>query len=212
MLVLIFPKHGTDTSNGAIVRRFAAEIRAVPMPEGAWAAGSYLVFADMIASIQHDAPIATLIAFIGVLLLSLVLARGTRGSLVVTASLVLGVIWTCGYGAAVGMRINFLNFIALPITFGIGVDYAANVYGRYRLGKQDRASLVRSIEYSGAAVAVASATTIIGYSSLLFSRNGALYSFGTLAVTGEIACLASALVLLPVMVAWRLPAGGANDQ
>lgn len=202
-LVLLFPKHGTDTANGKLVRRFAKEVRSVPLPAGAWAAGSYLVFADMIESVQSDGPVATVVAFAGVILLSLVLAGGARGSFAVTASLVIGVLWTCGIGAATGMRINFLNFIALPITFGIGVDYAANVYGRYRLGKPERGTLIEAIEYSGAAVAVASATTVIGYSSLLFSRNGALFSFGTLAVIGEIACLASALVLLPAMIAWR---------
>ena len=200
MLVLLYPKHGTDNSNAKTVRQLAREIRAVPLPAGAMAAGSYLVFADMIESILHDGPVATLVAFIGVFVLSLLLARGARGGIVVTASLLLGVLWTCGLGAAVGMRINFLNFIALPITFGIGVDYAANVYGRYRLGRPGRANLIQSIEFSGAAVAVASATTVIGYSALLFSRNGALFSFGVLAVIGELACLLSALVLLPVMV------------
>ena len=29
------------------------------------------------------------------------------------------------------VRLNFLNFIALPITFGIGVDYAVNIMQRY---------------------------------------------------------------------------------
>jgi predicted RND superfamily exporter protein len=204
-LVLLYPRHGSDTADGRFIRRFAREIRSVPLTPGAWAAGSYLIFADMIESIQHDGPIATVAAFVGVFLLSLALARGERGGFLVPLSLVVGVIWTCGLGAASGMRINFLNFIALPITFGIGVDYAVNVYGRYRLGAADRATLVAAVANSGAAVAVASATTIIGYSSLLLSRNGALYSFGVLSVIGELACLTTALVLLPVMIGWRIP-------
>jgi hypothetical protein len=204
-VVLLFPKYGTDTTNGRTLRRFATEVRSVPLPPGAVVAGSYFIFADMIASLLASAPVATTIAFIGVVLLSLALARGARGGFVVTLSLLLGVAWTLGVGAAAGMRLNFLNFIALPITFGIGVDYAANVYGRYRLGAPGRATMHAAIENSGAAVAMASATTIIGYSALLFSRNGAIYSFGSLAVLGEIACLVSALILLPAMVAWRLP-------
>ena len=204
-LVLLYPKHGSDTSDGRIVRRFAKEVRSIPLPPGGWAAGSYLVFADMIESVNRDGPLATLLAFLSVIVLSLVLARGARGSLIVTASLVIGVIWTCGSGAATGMRINFLNFIALPITFGIGVDYATNVYGRYMQGKPERRRLVEAIEFSGAAVAVASLTTVIGYASLLFSRNGALYSFGMLACLGEVACLTAAEVLLPAILCWRLP-------
>jgi predicted RND superfamily exporter protein len=31
------------------------------------------------------------------------------------------------------IKLNFLNFVALPITFGIGVDYAVNVMQHARL-------------------------------------------------------------------------------
>ena len=34
------------------------------------------------------------------------------------------------------IRLNFLNFAALPITFGIGVDYAVNVAQRYRADRR----------------------------------------------------------------------------
>ena len=49
-------------------------------------------------------------------------------------------------------------------------------------------------------MALCSMTTMIGYSSLLLSRNRALRSFGLLADLGEIACLMAALVVLPAIV------------
>jgi hypothetical protein len=52
------------------------------------------------------------------------------------------------------------------------------------------------------------ATTIIGYSSMLFSRNGALFSFGLLSVAGEIACLFAVLIGLLAMLAFRRCGGG----
>ena len=68
--------------------------------------------------------------------------------------------------------INFANFIAFPITFGIGVDYAVNVIARYMQdGERDVTGAVRS---TGGAVALCSMTTIIGYSSLLLAKNRAL--------------------------------------
>jgi predicted RND superfamily exporter protein len=57
---------------------------------------------------------------------------------------------------------------------------------------------------SGSAVTVCSATTIIGYMSLLYSQNGALYSFGMMAILGEIACLVAALIILPAMLSSKL--------
>jgi uncharacterized protein len=199
-LVLLFPKHGSDTRDGRVVVRFAHEVRSVALPAGAVVAGSYLVFSDMLESIGHDGPLATIVALSAVVFLSLWLARGARGTVAVTLSLVLGVLVTAGAAAAFRMRINFLNFIALPITFGIGLDYAVNIYGRFRRSAASAETLAEAVSRSSGAVALCSGTTIIGYSSLLFSRNGALFSFGTLAVLGEIACLFCALLLLPALL------------
>jgi predicted RND superfamily exporter protein len=203
-LVLLFAKVGSRTTDGHVVQQFAAEARSVPLPRGTPVAGSFLIFADMFAAIGRDGPIATVVALLAVIILSLLLARGARGGVTVTASLVVGVLWTVGIAAVSGMRLNFLNFIALPITFGIGVDYAANVYGRYRLTPGSADDILRAVSSSGAAVAACSATTVIGYSSLLFSRNGALFSFGLLAVLGELACLAAALLVMPALLSVQL--------
>jgi predicted RND superfamily exporter protein len=43
-------------------------------------------------------------------------------------------------------------------------------------------------------------TTIVGYGSLLFADFQALQSFGRLAVSGELACLSGALLLLPALL------------
>ncbi|MBI5544261.1 MAG: MMPL family transporter, partial [Deltaproteobacteria bacterium] len=207
-LLLLFPKSGTSTSDGRVLARLEREVRSVPQPPGMAMAGSMLLFADVFKEIAHDGPVATLVALTAVVLLSLFSFRGRAGGIGVPLSLLVGVIWMLGFAAALGARINFLNFAALPITFGIGIDYGTNIYRRYLLGAPDAPSLIQAIGGSGAAVAVCSATTVIGYSSLLLSRNGALYSFGLLAVIGEIACLLSALLLLPAL----LVSGGADTR
>lgn len=49
-------------------------------------------------------------------------------------------------------------------------------------------------------MALCSYTTVVGYASLLFSDQQALQSFGHLAVSGEIACVAGALLVLPALL------------
>jgi hypothetical protein len=56
------------------------------------------------------------------------------------------------------------------------------------------------VKRTGGAVALCSYTTIIGYSSLLLADNQALQSFGRLAMSGELACLAGALLVLPALL------------
>ena len=96
------------------------------------------------------------------------------------------------------MKITFLNFIALPITFGIGAEYAINVVSRYR----ETRDIVRAVVSTGSAVALCSWTTIVGYGSLLAARNRALQGFGAMAILGEVACLLAAIVALPSLVVW----------
>ncbi|HSN91785.1 MAG TPA: MMPL family transporter [Anaeromyxobacteraceae bacterium] len=207
--VLVYPSLRVDVWNGRDVLRFAEELRSIEMPRpGVPMASSLLVFADVLYAIARDGPRATLLSLAGVALIVFVafgLGKRSVGSLAdaawVLASLLLGVIWFMGMAGALDLRLNMLNFIAFPITFGIGVDYATNVFQRRRI---DHArSIADVIRTTGGAVALCSVTTIIGYSSLLVARNQALISFGLLADLGELACLAAALLALPAVLRWR---------
>jgi predicted RND superfamily exporter protein len=213
--VLVYPSPELSQWNGREVLQFAEELRSVTLPRpDIPMASSMLVFADVLGAIRADGPRATLLSLAGVAALVLFafgLGRratggpGLRRALAdagwVLASLAVGVVWFGGLAGALGTRLNMLNFIALPITFGIGVDYATNVFQRRRV--DDARSIGSVIRTTGGAVALCSLTTIIGYASLLVARNQALFSFGLLAVMGEVACLAAALFALPAVLRWR---------
>jgi predicted RND superfamily exporter protein len=207
--VLVYPSLRVDVWNGRDVIRFAEEIRSIELPDGdVPMASSQLVFADVLRSIEQDGPRATYLSLGGVALLVLLAfgigkrtVRSLADAVWVLASLGLGVVWFVGLAGALDLRLNMLNFIAFPITFGIGVDYATNVFQRRRI---DHArSIADVIRTTGGAVTLCSITTIIGYSSLLVARNQALISFGLLANVGELACLAAALLALPAVLRWR---------
>ena len=98
-----------------------------------------------------------------------------------------------------GLKLNFVNFAVLPITFGIGVDYAVNLYQRYR----QVGSVEEALGTSGGAVALCSLTTILGYATLVTADNQAIQSFGLTAVVGEVTCLSAALFALPAILSLR---------
>ena len=113
------------------------------------------------------------------------------------------------YLALAHVRINFFNFIALPITFGIGVDYAVNFVQRYDQqrgadGKRaDGAGILGVLRTTGGAVILCSLTTMLGYLALLGSINQAIRSLGAVAVLGEVCCLLAAVLVLPAALVWR---------
>jgi uncharacterized protein len=164
------------------------------------ASGENVIFADLLRNIENEGPRATLLSFFGVCAVVLLVFRDAGLSAHVTAALSAGVLLMAGVTAAADFKINFFNFIAYPITFGIAVDYGANVAARVR---ERSGAILESIVEVGPAVVLCSWTTMIGYGSLLLSINRALRSFGWYAIIGEATTLLTALLLLPALLLVR---------
>ena len=95
---------------------------------------------------------------------------------------------------AVGVKINMLNFAAVPITIGVGADYALNLLGAMDSLKLDAR---RACARMGGAILLCSLTTTVGYASLLVAQSGALRTFGWAAVLGEVMAVITVLLVLP---------------
>src|SRR4029453_6173189 len=112
-------------------------------------------------------PIATIASLIAVLIIISFTIRPAAAALMAPATLARGGLRVMGAAGLAQVRVTFLNFIALPITFGIGAEYALNVVTRYR----EERDVARAVISTGAAVALCSWTTIVGYGSLLAASN-----------------------------------------
>jgi predicted RND superfamily exporter protein len=189
------PRHFSDW-NGHDLVRLAKALRVTALGKAWVAASTGTVFAGMVETIAGDAPKVTVLALATVLLMTVILF-GLRGALPIVASLFIGMAWLGGLLALLSLKLNFVNFVAIPITLGVGTDYAANIWGRLRSEGIEQIEVV--LVDTGSAAALCSVTTVIGYSSLLLASNRALQSFGLVADLGEITCLAAALIALPAI-------------
>ena len=201
-MVLVYPpEQGLSVWNGRDLLRIASVLQYLHLPNGkvVETSGSAVVFASMIRSILRDGPIATAASLIAVLIIISFTIRPAAAALMALATLMLGVLLMVGGAGWAQVRVTFLNFIALPITFGIGAEYALNVITRYR----EERDIVQAVVSTGAAVALCSWTTIVGYGSLLAARNQALQGFGLMAILGEVSCLSAAIIALPAVLLWR---------
>ena len=206
LVVFIVPKEGRSVRDVKYLLLWADSYREVKLPDGSTVIGSgrAVIFADMLKAVIEESPKAIVLSF---LMTALVVVaaffkgkHGGRAVGLVLGSLVCGVAWMGAALALDHVKINFLNFIAVPITFGIGVDYAVNVVHRWRI--EGRGSVVDVVRETGGAVILCSLTTTLGYLALLTSINGAVRSFGLAAVIGEITCLHAAVVALPALLIW----------
>ncbi|MGD0528473.1 MAG: MMPL family transporter, partial [Polyangiaceae bacterium] len=195
----------SDPASGDDLRslvRYADAFRETRLPDGkiVRGSGSPVILADMLRAVVRDVPRAITLSL--ALTLVMVLAAFRRGPYLAGVLFALAV--GCGGVATflqlADIKLNFLNFSALPITFGIGVDYAVNVAQRY---EADRGrSILGVLRTSGGAVVLCSLTTMLGYLALLGSHNAAIRGLGAIAAVGELSCLLAAVLVMPSL--WRL--------
>ena len=193
---------GFDLWRTEDLERFVATFHGLELGSDAVVGGNAFVQHDIVRSVNRDGPRASLIAAAGAALV-VILILGVRRQAVVTllcgAS---GVFLLLSAASLLGIRINFLDFVALPITIGIGIDYSVNIAARHR--SEGRGSAVRILVAAGPAVALCCYTTVVGYASLLFSANQGIRSFGLAALIGEMTCIGAAVALAPALLDFRL--------
>jgi predicted RND superfamily exporter protein len=200
-ILSIRPAPRLDEWNGHDLIRFASAVRTLQLGDGetVTTSGASVIFADIVTAISGDGPRVTAVAALGlVIMVVLLVGRNRRATAVLTATAA-GSLLMVAACALLGLKVNFLDFVALPITLGIGVDYAINVAHRH----DHELDPITTLRTSGSAVFVCSLTTIIGYGSLLISENLAIRGFGLASLIGEIACVGTALVLVPALLAVR---------
>jgi predicted RND superfamily exporter protein len=143
-----------------------------------------------------------------VVLLMWLVFRSIRDSLLALLPTAVGFVWSAGLLALTRVQLDLFSMFAAVVCIGIAVDYGIYILYRYALeGPRDmREVLTRT----GAAVAIACTTALIGFGTLINSSYGPLRAFGTASVVTLACCLAASLLLLPALILemerWSRPA------
>ncbi|MEM9556145.1 MAG: MMPL family transporter [Acidobacteriota bacterium] len=198
--------------------RVAAALR-LRLPKDTWPTGPP---AEVLAALDDAAPgvaiasvpriagelrrlargdLATL-AEVALLMVGLVVAVSFRGrissSLLALLPVTLGTLWALGLWGAGGGGLDLLSLSVVPILLGIGID--DGLHALHAAGK-DRPlrNLASGVREAGLAMALTTATTTIGFSSLTVSSIPGLARGGALVSLGVVACLAATLLVLPAL-------------
>lgn len=201
-IVYVGPTQGRSVNDLHYLKLWADSMREIRLPNGdvIRGTGDPVIFADMLITIANDAPRVAILSVIGTALVVLLAFRGRAGGWVALATLGLGITWLVGVLYVANIKLNFLNFVALPIAIGVGSDYAINVMKRREI--EGNEGIERAFTETGGAVVACSMTTLCGYAALMFSVNGAVHSMGITAAVGELATQISAMLVLPAILYW----------
>jgi len=118
-----------------------------------------------------------------------------------------------GLGVALGALAFFNvplhpgNFIAIPLILGLGVDDGIHMVMRAR-EKSDGSSGHNPLAITGQAIWRTSATTALGFGSLITAQSPALASLGGIALVGVLVCFVTSVLVLPP---WLTPRDDHDD-
>jgi len=191
-LIYIFPKR--DVWKEPFLSYFSNEVWRTNKN----ATGMSLAFTKMMGMVESGGKIAIIAAFIGVFLLLLVDFRNLNTSIFAMIPLVVGVIWTAGIMGLLGINFNLINFIAVPLIVGIGVDDGVHIIHRYRI--EGKGSLRTVLSHTGKAILLTSLTTMAAFGSMMFARYQGFKTMGTILFVGIGVCFVLSAFVLPAIL------------
>lgn len=142
---------------------------------------------------------AMIYIFAAVILFLLLSFRSVKRSLIAAVPLVVGMIWMFGLYRLIGLRLNAINIVVIPLVIGIGIDFGIHLVHRFTVEKE----IGTVYRYTGKAVFLSALTTMIGFGSLaLIGSFPSVASIGAILFFGIVTCLLTALFLLPSLLSF----------
>ena len=143
-----------------------------------------------------DGKSSTWLALIAIFLLLFFDMKNIRYSISAMVPLVFGIIWMMGIMNLLGLKLNMMNIMVIPLIIGIGIDDGLHIMHRYIIEK-DILIVFRS---TGKAILLTSLTTMLAFGSLWFSTYRGLGSLGISLFIGAGTCFLSTLFIIPLIL------------
>jgi len=176
--------------------RFARQMREVDPG----ISGTAQMTLDFLQLSGEDGRKGMMVAGIVILVLLLVTFRGPLG-LLAMLPLVGGSLMMLGIMSLVGMKYNWMNFMAIPVILGIGIDDGVHALHRFQENASEGTMRVYdSFRFVGRAILLTTITTMIGFGSLGFMPHVAMASFGITLMFGVGSCFIATVVFLPAVM------------
>ena len=181
-------------------RLFVSQLRTVD-PD---VTGTPVITYETILLMERSYQQATAYAIVLVAIVSFVLLRRVRETLLSMVPLALGLLWTVGLMKLVGLKFTMGNIFGLPLLIGAAAEFGLNVVLRFMEDRDHGGPLIAKSTVM--AVLVNGLTTIVGFGSLMVAAHRGIFGLGLLLTIGMVTSLVAALVVLPVLLRLTHPA------
>ncbi len=111
----------------------------------------------------------------------------------------LALITTAGVMGYLGISINLINFIIIPILIGIGLDDGIHIMDRFR----ETGDIGHTLTSTGRSILLTTLTTCLGFGSLALAQYHVLSSMGMLTIIGVSSCFIYSVITLSSILQLR---------
>ena len=162
--------------------------------------GTNVLAAELRAIFAREAPRAVIVGLVLVFILLILDFRSLRLSFIAMAQLVTGVAMMFGAMWVLDLELNYVNAFVAAMILGVGIDYSIHLVHRMH---QSGGVVSEGLLETGKAVVIAAMINIAGFGTLVLGSYPALRTLGMVAAIGSLTCLATALTLVPALMAGR---------
>lgn len=161
--------------------------------------GGRLIADEIINASDKSMEMLIPLAILMIIIVLLIVYRNLMDTILSLIVLAFSIIWMYGFGAAFHFEFNPMT-TAIPIMLmGLGIDYGIHLTMRYREenGESGRDRANKTLETVGAALFLATLTTMVAFLSNLVSPIELLQQFGTLSAFGTFASFIAMILFVP---------------
>lgn len=192
----LYPISGSEWADTSI-SKVSASVSV--LGDGAYITGVPIIFKTLKGTIMRDSIIASIITFFLITFVCYLHFRDIKWVIIILASISISFIYTLGVMTILGLRFNFVNLGAIPLMFGIGVDYSVYIVQGYLRDDKD---IKKSLARTGKSVLMCATTTAFGFGALMTMSFKGIASIGAVITIGVSMCLFSTIVILPQFISF----------
>ncbi len=145
----------------------------------------------------RDGKKALIAAALVIILLLLLDLKNITSALTAMIPLVFGTLWMVAMMSVLGIKLNFVNIVAVPVIIGIGVDNGIHIIHRWR--QEGIGGINKATAKVGHAILMTALTTMIGFGSIGFYTHRGMASLGYVLFIGVGFCFVSSILVLPLV-------------
>lgn len=202
-LVAITLATTTEAETEEAIGELRRHLGHTPPPEGLWVAPAGLPYmqARLVEALETDWEALIMLACLGSLAVLAFGFRSLAGLLLPMSAVGISLAIVTGTMGHVGVPIDLLTNVVPPLLITIGLGDAIHLLNRYREERHGGASPTAAARKTMSAMAVAcfitSATTAVGFGSLMISQTEVLRRFGAVASSAVMVAYLVTVIFLP---------------